>query len=526
MVRVSAGALDFALAHVERYGDTDILPRAFEFKAIRSSWEAVRQFLAGQDLDTWSVGPLRRSLSPKGRLGYRIVTQLDPLDTLLLTALVYEMGADIEQARIPRGDDIVLSNRFQPDASGILYAKTYSYDKFRRRSLTMASQYPDGWVVLADIADFYPRLYTHRLENALEQATTADYARVISKLIRAWNQHVSYGVPIGPAATGLLAELAISDIDSLLLANQVVYCRYSDDFRIFATTEAQALANLAFLANCLYKNHGLTLQGAKTELMPAAKFVDHFRETDEQRVKSTLKEGFLDILNHHGIDTYGTFEYEDLTPEARTIVDNLNLYGIVVDQVTRDQRIDVPLLGFALRRLSQVGGVSVELGRLLLLNIDKLIPVYRDIITAFAQIKVTEPSNFRNLIPDIVSLLDHPYLSHLGYYRSWTLTLFQDRDAAEDGQWQMLYTKYSNSHTRRKLILTIGAANEHAWIRMNKDTIHNLGAWERRAFLAAAGCLPKDEAKHWFGAVDRHMERLDRWIITWVKNEHIKSRVP
>ena len=522
MVRISVSALEFALKHVERYGDTDILPGAFEFEAIRWSWDEVQAFLTKADLDIWTLRPLRKCLSPKGRLGYRIATQLDPLDTLLLTALVYEIGHDVERARTPQNDYVVLSHRFQPDSSGRLYSKQFTYETFRQRSLTMASNNQDGWIVLTDIADFYPRIYTHRLENALREVTLHSHARVLKKLVTQWNQGVSYGIPVGLAATRLLAELCIADIDSILQANQVVYCRYSDDFRLFASTRSQALGQLALLASALYKNHGLTLQEAKTEVISTSDFISRFHETDAQRVRSSLQNRFLNIVDHLGIDSYDVIEYDDLDSEQREAVDELNLQTIVLDQVTRNQRIDIPLFRFALRRLNQIGGTSADLGEILVSEIDRLTPVFPEVIAAFVEIKSADPHGFRDLIQALLGLLDNPFLSHLEYYRVWLLTLFGDECATNYNQWQALYEKYSDPFTRRNLILTMGAANEQAWIRMHKDTVPNLGAWERRAFLRAASCLPKVEAKHWFRFVSGQ-DKLDQWIVKWAKKNPVEA---
>ena len=461
---------------------------------------------------------MRTFLSPKGWIGYRMATQLDPLDTLLLTALVYEVGNDIERTRIPQRDYIVLGYRFQPNNRGRLYSKRFTYDTFRKQSLTLARHFQDGWVVMTDIADFYPRLYTHRLENALDEAIPHAHARVITKLIKNWNKGVSFGVPVGLAASRLLAELCISDIDSLLVANQIKYCRYSDDFRLFTSTRSEALERLVFLVKALYNSHRLTLQEAKTEVISANEFRQRFRGTAEQRTRSSLERSFLDIVDHLEIDSYGAIEYEDLDPEQQDAVKELNLYSIVVDQVTRNQRIDISFLGFALRRLSQIGGADVDLGKLLISKIDRLTPVFHDVVMVLGQIKLVDPVRFPQLINGLLSLLDHPHLSHLEYFRVWILILFQDKFAERSSRWQVLYEQFGDSLTRRELLLTMGAANQQAWIRMNKDAVQNLGPWERRAFICAASCLPKDEAKYWFKFVRNHGE-LDRWIVTWaIKN--------
>ena len=168
MLKLSEQALDWALAHVEQYGDTNIFPVPFEFQAIRYAWDTdIRPFLKSQDIVNWTTRPYRRSLTPKHRYGFRIATQLDPLDTLVFTALVGEIGVDIEAARLSREKKIAFSYRFCPKTTGQMYDPTWTYQTFQDHSVALCADGKYKYVVLADIADFFPRIYSHPLENAL-----------------------------------------------------------------------------------------------------------------------------------------------------------------------------------------------------------------------------------------------------------------------------------------------------------------------------------------------------------------------
>lgn len=525
MLKVTSDALDFALNHIERYGDTDIFLAAFEFEAIRWAWEEARDYLIEQDLDEWVVRPLRQYLSPKGKLGYRIATQLDPLDTLLLTALVYEVGNNIEQARIPSSDNVVLSYRFAPDDNGRLYSKDFSYDAFRRQSLKLANEIHDGWVVLTDISDFYLRLYLHPIENALTPVVPSDHARVIIKLIKQWNLRVSYGIPVGPSATRLLAELTINDVDSLLLDHQIIYCRYSDDFRLFAPTKSQAYKQLGLLADVLYNNHGLTLQEAKTEVISSAQFVQRFRETDAQKTLASLEKNFYNLVDLLGINSYDEIEYNDLNHDQKRAINELNLLQIIDEQIARE-KVDTALMGFVLRRIIHMGEVTIELALLLLSRIDNLVPVFKEVIAVVkAVLNMKESLNSskrREIIDSIIELLEHPFLSHIEYYSAWLFTLFEDEYNAQFVELPSLYASHSGILTKRELILAMGFTNQ-AWIRNHKRKLFEFTDWDRRAFLRAASCLPFDEAKHWFRSIDNRIDVLDRWVAIWAKKNPIGS---
>ena len=156
MLYLEDTSLDWALKHVSRFGDTDVFPLPFEYAAIHQDWDTIRTYLASQDLDTWAVRDQRRMLTPKQDLGFRVATQLDPLDTILICALIYEIGAEFEAARIPASKECIYGYRFLPTDDGQLYDPNINYAAFRKRSLQLASEPQSSFVLMTDIADFLP----------------------------------------------------------------------------------------------------------------------------------------------------------------------------------------------------------------------------------------------------------------------------------------------------------------------------------------------------------------------------------
>jgi hypothetical protein len=62
-INVAKNSLDWALTHAEHYGDTDVFPKPFEFKAIKFKWNTLRASLVKQDLDTRPVRAIRRGIA-------------------------------------------------------------------------------------------------------------------------------------------------------------------------------------------------------------------------------------------------------------------------------------------------------------------------------------------------------------------------------------------------------------------------------------------------------------------------------
>ena len=170
MLTLLRPSLDWALKQAERFGDTDIFPMPFEFSAIRYDWDRLADFLSSTDILNWAVRPNRECLSPKSAYSFRISTQLDPLDWLIYSALIYEIGEELEAFRLPLEQGIVFSGRFEPQPDGTMFSRHTSYSQFQERTRELASRHNEQYVVVADIADFFPSLYHQRVENALRLA--------------------------------------------------------------------------------------------------------------------------------------------------------------------------------------------------------------------------------------------------------------------------------------------------------------------------------------------------------------------
>ena len=517
---LSEQSLDWALKHVENYGDTDIFPGPFEFEAIRHTWDSkVRELLSKQDLHQYKARPHRRCLSPKHRFGFRVSTQLDPFDMLAYTAITYDLGADIEQRRVPIAEQIVHSYRFKPDDVGRFFDPSVGYDTFIQQSARLASSGKYQTVVVADIADFFPRIYSHPLENALDACTCKhDHTKALKDLIKQWNFRVSYGIPVGQAASRLLAALVISDVDDALISEQKAYCRFSDDFRIFCRDLREAHESLAFLANVLFENHGLTLQQHKTRILSVAEFRSGYLETGSSRERMSLTERFRGILDNMGIeDWYEEICYDDLEPEVQRVIDRLNLGGILEEQIKRGSDLDLNVTRFILRRLSQINDVSAI--KIVSENIETLYPVFTDVLAYITSIRNVDEKHRHQLGKYLIDLISQSVVGHLPFHKCWIINTFtKGREWDNQSEFVALYNAHSDEFSRRELILALGRAAQDHWFKTRKRDVLQFRTWERRAFLAAASCLPGDEAKHWYNSIYRQVDDLEKAVIEWARD--------
>ena len=211
-------SLEWALKHVERFGDSDFFPKEFEFAAIRHCWDDIRQRLLEIDFGSYSPRPSRRILVPKPNGTFRVVAQLDPIDTLVYSAAVYETAQNVEAWRIPKAQKIACSYRIAPTADGNLYERKNGWPDFREQSRCLTDSGEFACVLVTDIADFYNQVSQHRIENALEQAgVNQDRAKAIEEFLNLVSAKQSRGVPVGPTASIILTEAGLGDVDSFLI---------------------------------------------------------------------------------------------------------------------------------------------------------------------------------------------------------------------------------------------------------------------------------------------------------------------
>lgn len=522
MVTLSKDTVAWAIDHFTHHADTDIFPKAFEFKAIEFCRTEVIDALSKQDINQWVTRPLRRSLVPKHRYDFRVATQLDPLDSLFYMGLILETGEEIEKSRLSVDKNIVFSRRFKPSKTDFnIFDKAIGYGEFETHSANLASQFQ--YVVITDIADFYSRIYVHRLENALDRVlpTHSTHSNALKSLIKGWNQHISSGIPVGCHPSRLLAELVIDDVDKILLDSKFTFTRYVDDYRIFCNSREEAYERLTVLANALYDNHRLTLQARKTKILSSEEFVEQLSKSEEGLELEALYNSFNDILDMLGLDNpYEIVDYDSLEPDVQKQIDELNLEQLLDLQLNAAE-IDISLTKFLINRFKQLQNTDVLWK--LLTETEKLYPVFPEIVEYLSAIATRlTPEEAEEIGEFILDKLNGSVVSHLNYHRALIMSLFAEENTWKNAsRFSALYNSSADSWFRSSTLLAIGRANQDHWIRNKKAEIEHMSYWEKRAFLYAASCLPKDERDTFYRNINRKLDPLEKHIVEWAKSNPI-----
>jgi hypothetical protein len=85
------------------------------------------------------------------------------------------------------------------------------------------------------------------------------------------------------------------------------------------------------------------------------------------------------------------------------------------------------------------------------------------------------------------------------------------------------YSFESDAFFRRTLLLALGRSGQDYWLRTKKVSLDQMAVWDKRAFLYAASCFPKDEREHWYGAIQKSRDELERYVMAWALKKPINS---
>lgn len=511
MTKLSPESLEIAKIHIEKHGDTDIFPIPFEFDAIFRNWDVVKNFLQDKSIEEWQCLPYRRCLTPKSENGFRISTQLDPFETIFLTAATIEVGSQIEEYRRSNFNDNVFSSRFTTESAGDIYSAEWNWRAFDNRTYELAISGNFDYIINTDIADFFPRIYHHPLENALTKAIGyGAHLKLFKKLIKHWTYSISSGIPVGPSATRLFAELAIVDIDQALQNDGVVYLRYVDDIRIFSKSKKEALGILSRLATTLYENHSLTLSKHKTKIMTVHEYCAD-RSQLEQSVIEGLSQKIDAIVGEININLspYDTFSELELNEEQMQQLSQINLKEMLLAELDKKDKHDPKIISYLLNRVKVFG--DIELFTECINCIEFLYPQIRKIINFGVFLGKSNPDQSQAITDALYYLATESFVSQIPYQRMMALSaISQINGRIKSSKLLEIYRSSSEEFSKRELLLLFGNSDMFSWFKENKRGISSFEPWVKRAFIQAARCLPGDEFSHWGKSFKEGQSELEK----------------
>lgn len=483
--RLPKAAIACAIRHLCRYGDTDVFPHLPELAFVREEAEEIADALTALDLDKYDPIGAVEALGPKSRYGFRIVHQLPYVDTILLLASVIELGPKIEAHRPPQDNLDAFSYRFAPDGESAIFRADRTFKDWLHAQLNyLQSNLKIKQVIATDISDFYARINFHRLENLLDEvAPNHGAARYIKKHIKVIRAKQSFGLPVGGSAARLLAELALSDTDHALEHDGQLATRFVDDFRIFLRAGDDAYDALAFIAEQLGINEGLSLNVAKTAVYSRADYIKRLRRQTTD---------VSDQAEGAAMEALASELYFDDTPDDEDIetLKSMNLLGYLQEEVGKNDfdmgRIKVVFRALKIARPTEAVDYISE-------NFSELVVFSKEVALLMQDLESEEPGSFDVLGEEVVRAVLSPPASSIQLIRTWLLELFVRGIVPITVAQLKNLEGLTSPLDRRQLHLIRGRLGDKRFFRKNKTAFGQIPPMEQPCFIWGASCLPKDE---------------------------------
>ena len=512
MSKLTADALNFARAHIRQFYDSDFFPKPLEFDALWHSWDEVIDYLSANEIESLPVSGPRAYAALKPNGTFRIVHQLDPLNSLVYTAMAYMVASELEAIRFPVEDNVACSYRIIiSHDKGEFFADGKGYEKYIERCAELSQT--NAYVLTVDIADFYNQIYVHRLENVISQCAQvgSQLSKDLERFLLSLNGSVSKGIPVGPAASILMAEAIMVDVDQFLAGCGVSHTRYVDDIRIFHNSSEELLQLLERLSLYLYDTHRLNVSSSKTKIIASADFVAEHLNNPDVVEKQQLHELLANVTSEHS--AYGEMSYIAMEGD---VTENLEMQRVVMNDLLEEILsrgvLDLGLARHLLRRCKKNRIRAIVPG--LLENFDFFAPVIRDVVLYLD--KVTNPRFIEENTTTFSTLIENSETARLPFVRFWLERYFAENP------------KYLLDAGIRHYVLESGDICNQAtaalksknipWVRQMRTRIDTLGPWEKRAVIIASQILAKQERLTWLGNLEQHAQsKIERWVIRWVR---------
>lgn len=496
--------LEKALRNVVKYGDTDIFPFPFERHLFEEKQHETLAFLESihRDLDAAisRFPPLTIvKLSQVGYYGFRRATLIEPFWNAYFLGLVISLAERIENSRIPESEEKVFSYRYSWSEEKSALFKDTTWIDYKRKCVDLSSSH--NFVLQTDISNFYSTINHHKLENELMRIdTTSDIAKRVMKILGIFTGTISYGLPVGGPASRILAELSLNHIDFHLKSRGIVFCRYADDFTIFANSESECYKILVLLSEKL-ANDQLGLQKSKTKIMSCDEYREIHKFIDPQPNDSNISDEEQKLLNISiRFDPYSATAVEDYEA-LKDAVREIDIIGILSKEVNKTQ-IDTTVTKQAISALKALEVEDqVQALRILLdsTNIVTLSPVFTVILRTIRGIYDGLTPSGQNLVD--VALLDlftsENYLTKIEINLNYLIQVLSIRHSqTKEELFVRLYEIETNHFLKRQIIISMANWKCHYWLVDIKSQFTTMTKWERRAFIYASYFLG-DEGSHW-----------------------------
>ena len=511
--------LRVAWSRVQKDRSTDFVIGDFEYlvySAHASTLLGLLEEAIGEGTEFGSA-PLRTIRVPKDTRSHTTrpgaVPEID--DRIVYQYLVDDLAEAVEPSLVPIDEGIVHSYRYAGDreaAEMFVGTEIASYGTFQERVTAIGETH--AFIVVADVADFYERLYHHVLENLLRGlGAPAETVTATMGLLRRMRRGTSYGIPQGLWPSDYLGNLYLDSVDKSLVRRGLHYCRFVDDIRIGVESIAEGERVLQILEKEL-EPLGLSLNTGKTLIVPSDQIEQVLMRYRAQlgAISTQLRAAWLAAAPYE-------ISEEEL-PQFDQAVTTASLVALFREQLQLSSP-DATALRFCVKRLRAL--VVVDVLEEILANLDRLVVVTQAVVPYLVKI-AGETENGPLVAGRVTQYLagDKPaydwqimwllqLLYRLADLPPETLTFVRDR---------VLNGRRGHDAVTVSAILLLGKHGDHA----DRDSLVRIydreaSPWVKRAILFAIQDLPTTQRNHFYNYC-RGQDPLTDQVIEYVRARH------
>jgi uncharacterized coiled-coil protein SlyX len=518
-------SLDWALAHVCRFADSDHFARIFEFHAIQKNWKEVRDHMLSLDLEAYvPQAPLMR-FAPRLNGTHRIVHRLDPIDTLIYTALVHQIYEAAEGPRDPEPMRAAAS-RVEASADGSFFkAARSAWQRHLDVLGGLARKFKGGYVLMADIFDFFGQIQPRLLGPVLAESRSipGDLSQTLIRFLLALSPSTSRGIPTGPAASAVLAEAIGANIDREISRHTRDFARWVDDIHIFFRSRQEAHDTMLSLSAYLEQAHKLVFAPEKTRVVPVEEYLagSHKGLADETAAAGQAEERLGQLAgdwrpagHYYGWSTAASREPMPgtLCAQLRSVPEYQKVEDVYLMHFNQAMKGKPPDLMTARRIIRKAAGYRIRnLIPGVLEHFDHLMPVIRE--TAIYLKAVLDKNDIRTYEGQFKKAWQNKQQSS-SYVNDWMCHVFSHPDF---NQIDIPADYGSLVGVRNKALIAL-RKRDVEWVRKLAAHMDGLDPWERRAILYASSILPPGERA---GVLDPVLMRgtiLERSVALYVQS--------
>ncbi|WP_417809992.1 RNA-directed DNA polymerase [Thioclava sp.] len=504
-------SVEWAIDFIAEHSDGDLFPQISEMRVMQAEKDRLANDISGKDLNQFPIGTSRRFIVPKDEISYRQATQLDPQDSIILSAIMHQFGSGVEQRRKPA--DKVFSYRFSPSYEHGLYASQSGWNDFWAKVAQKAST--SKIVLYCDIADFYNQIYHHTVENQLLASGFSNQStKWVIRLLESTTAGVSRGIPVGPHAAHLIAEATLIPIDNSLDSQGIDFLRYADDILVFCSSQNEARAALSQIARSLDQQQRLTLQRHKTRFLTPEEASSLCRQMVEDRPINNNENDLLNVVRRYSSgNPYRMISFSSISPLDWKKIRDSKIDEIIDEYLSQDP-VDFIRLRWFFRRLAQVGHPGAV--KKVISRIHDLSPCLAGICAYLSSIQDLEDDDWRGLGEELVGLLTDTSLAKNEYFRLSVLSLFSRNATLNHISRIIGFYSSGDPYVRREVILSAMASGATDWLREHKEEFSHMDPWQKRAFIFACSKFPSDERQYFLGRFPQDRV-FDAALLRWAR---------